>query len=410
MSEVSGYAILRMVKHKSFGSVAAMSAHSLRERPVANADPAAPKPLTGGAKTTAELLKRLKAGIALAKKKGGRQGFTKASSPVLEFLVTSGHEKMMALSLKEQNEYFKNAGKFLASEFGGQENILSWSIHRDERTPHMQIFVMPLDRTTNRFSASKFIGGPPGMIARLDRFAEEVGKPFGMIRGDKESRAEHVPIGQFYGALAAGAEVPKDIEVPPSPSMSDRLNPEVFSAKQKAREDAKKARKAQEELLKKQAKVGRSVHPKIVAAMAEKYKKNKNLEALLKKQEAEIRALKNDVSTRQKDADDRMRIALDHENETRLLAQTADHVFMDSAGAKMLDQMSRAMDPKIVEKLAKAFGVQLVPGRGLLDQLRKAGKGANMIETARLLTARLEILNDHGTPVNAPKHQERPKG
>lgn len=260
-----GYAILRVAKRKTGSSAAAMSRHALREDAVPNAIPGAPKPeVLVGAATTPELMAKLHAGIALAKQKGGSQGFTKASTPVLDILVATSADDPARMGKAGQDDYFKRALKFIARQFGGMENILTAAIHRDETTPHMQVLVMPLDRTTHRFAASKMIGGPKGLSAMQDGFWEACGKPHKLNRGEKGSRAAHVPVKKLYSAMNAGAEIPKLLDVPPAPGMTDRLLG-GYAAKKNAHDDALAKNAEMRKRLAEQAKTGRMMHPAMIA-------------------------------------------------------------------------------------------------------------------------------------------------
>jgi hypothetical protein len=234
-----------------------------------------------GAKTTPELMAKLHAGIALAKLKGGPQGYTKASTPVLDILVTTSADDTKRMGKAGQDDYFRRALTFIADKFGGMDNVLTAAIHRDETTPHMQVLVMPLDRTTSRFSASKMIGGPVDLSQLQDAFHQACGEPHGLLRGEKGSRAQHVPVKHLYAAMGAGGEVPTFVPVPPAPGMTDRLKP-GYAAKKQAHADALAANETARKKLAGQAKTGRMMHPAMIARQAEKYRETVRLAAVVK--------------------------------------------------------------------------------------------------------------------------------
>lgn len=381
-----------------------MSAHALREVAVPNAVADAPPPeVIAGATTTAEVMMRLKAGIAQAKALGGRQGYTKASVPVLDILVTTSRDDAGRMGKAGQDAYFRQALEFLGKQFGGLANILCAVIHRDESTPHMQVLVMPLDRTTNRFSAAKMIGGPKGLSELQDQFHGQVGQRHGLQRGEKGSTAKHVPVKQMYAAMAAGEAVPKMVTVPKAPGMVDRLKP-GYADKKKAHEAAVLANKKTYERLQKQAKNGRMLHPKMIERQAEKYREMTRMDALIKTGQIAIAAEKKEIL-------DYARIAKNAEAETRLLAQSADKIW-EKSGAQILDRWSKTMDPKMVARVASAMSVELVAGRPLLDQLRKQGRGTTLIECAHILDKSIESvgLHQHVYSGDAQRSMERPKG
>lgn len=411
-----GYAILRIAKRKSAGSAAAMVAHALRETAVPNAIEGAPPPaVLVGATTTAEAMGVLKATIVQAKKLGGTQGFTKASTPVLDILVTASHADMQKMSKTDQDNYFKRALKFIAAEFGGKENILTAAIHRDETTPHMQVLVMPFDRTTNRFSASKMIGGPVGLSAIQDRFHADCGAPHGLQRGEKGSKAKHVPVRVLYAQMAKGVEPPRFMEVPAALGALERLKPGYGAKKaenEAARAAAIKNNADERKRLNDQAKSGRMMSPALVERQAARYRKNVKLELAMKASEASAAADKV------KAADDRTATAkalqdIKHATvELQNQAQTADRIWTKS-GASMIDKWSKTMAPEMRARLARSLNIDLKPGQGIVDQMRAAGKGKTLMECVQLANVHLDGIlygQGHALSGHGQGQIERPKG
>jgi len=373
-----GYAIFRIAKRKTGSSAAAMSRHALREVDVPNAVAGAPRPqVLTGARTTAELMQRLRAGITWAKAHGGRQGFTKASTPVLDILVTTSADDAARMGKAGQDEYFKRALRFIAEKFGGRENVLLAAVHRDEMTPHMQVLVMPLDRVTNRFAASQMIGGPMGLSAMQDAFWAACGEPHGLLRGQKGSRAKHVPIKHLYQAMEAGAKVPQYVDVPPAPGMTDRLKSD-YATKKAAHEDAI----AENERIKKKiaalAKTGKMMHPKMIARQAERYREAVRLESINKTQADQAASDKQSAqqlyqasTNLEKQAKDLLKATIEVEDKTEL--------------AKLLDKSTKKWSREYVSQLAQKLGIDLVAGKPLLDQIRRAGKAQTMLGAFQLI-------------------------
>jgi hypothetical protein len=376
-----GYAIFRVAKRKTGSSVAAMSRHALRETAVPNAIAGGPKPeVLAGARSTQELMQALHAGIAQAKALGGSQGFTKASTPVLDILVTTSADDAGRIGKAGQDDYFRRGLAYIAQAFGGRANILTACVHRDETTPHLQVLVMPLDRETNRFAASKMIGGPVGLSEHQDKFHEAAGKPHGLLRGEKRSRAKHVPVRALYAAMNAGHDAPKAVEVPPAPGMIDRLKPD-YLAKKKAHEDALAANAAQREKLLAQAKAGRMMHPALMARQAERYRENVRREDLVKASQAAAAWDRKAAEAAKAVQVDILHWQQASEAETRLLAQGADRMW-EKSGAQLLDKFSRHWSPEFVGRLARHLKIELVVGKPVLDQIRRAGVANSMIAAA----------------------------
>lgn len=55
-----------------------------------------------------------------------------------------------------QKEYFDQAKQWLEQQHGKQ-NVVATSIHRDETTPHLIAYVVPLDQETGRLNAKNFL-------------------------------------------------------------------------------------------------------------------------------------------------------------------------------------------------------------------------------------------------------------
>lgn len=358
-----------------------MLTHALREVEVPNAIAGAPKPeVLAGHKTSQEALLQLRAGIDTAKALGGPQGFTAASVQVLDMLVTTSRADAARMSKAEMDAYFRLALEFIAAKFGGMANILTAVIHRDETTPHMQVLVMPLDHQTNRFCSSKMIGGPVGLSKLQDQFWETCGRPFNLARGEKGSKAKHIPIKTFY-AHAAGVLPDKEIELEPVPPAPKRgwktvLSGEYQAAKEK-REAVIQRNNSKTRTLIQQSRQLRSLHPKILERQAEKYREAVRLEKLysenLKKIESEKAEVKQLISVAKRHAAE-IETAVSH-------TQTQAYI-------RDFDQASKKAGAFYVARLAKQLGIELVPGRGLIDQARRglgiSGAGASLVALQRL--------------------------
>lgn len=356
-----------------------MLAHALREVEVPNAIQGAPKPMhLAGHKTSQEALAALAEGVALAKAQGGRQGFTKASTPVLDLLVTTSHQDMQRLTKSQQDSYFQKSLDFIAARFGGMANILTAVIHRDEATPHLQVLLMPLDRTTMRFSAAKMIGGPPGLSAMQDTFHEQCGAEFNLERGEKGSKAKHVPIKSFYAhAAAVQAGTAEELEpVPPPPvaTWKTKLDGSYTSLKE-ARNAVIDRNTSRIKALNLASRQLRALHPSQVQKQAEKYRANLRVSEQMKERQAAIDlSIKQVETARSQNEFKEYRI---HEAKKRL--ESIDTI----QSAQLLDKFTKHMAPEFVGVLSKRLGIPLTPGKGLCDQVRRAGLAMSLLDAAK---------------------------
>jgi len=256
---MAAYAIMRCKKLAKMGNVAASLKHAYRERDTPNADASrTPENEHRAARSTDEAMGRLRALLPEKRRKD--------AVLAVEYVMTASPEWWKSASPQQQAEFFDQAYKWLADKYG-EQNIITATIHRDEATPHMTAFVVPLTKD-GRLSAKEFIGNRTKMADDQTSFAKAV-QHLGLERGIEGSRARHTRIQAFYQALeqqpghvtiAASAVQPKvlrkgifsrDVETPEM--VAERLTeavrkgyePAVIAAAG-AREMAQKAKQAQE--------------------------------------------------------------------------------------------------------------------------------------------------------------------
>jgi len=89
--------------------------------------------------------------------------------------------------------YFSLCVAWVASRFGGSENILAADVHLDEAAPHCHVLLLPL--MGGRMVGSDLVGGPGSLKAHHASFHETVASPFGLHQAPSKLR----------GARKAGA-------------------------------------------------------------------------------------------------------------------------------------------------------------------------------------------------------------
>ena len=183
-----GYAILRVQKLKHMASVRRSMRHSFREQPTPNADPERAAMNTHvGACSAAEGVSRVEARLPERRR----------SDAVLaiEYLVTASPEAMAAKTAAEQDAYLHDALAWLQKRHGA-ENVVYAGIHRDETTPHLYAYVVPLDER-GKLNCRAFYGGAAALRDMQTDFAERVGKRHGLERGIEGSKARHTTVRQY---------------------------------------------------------------------------------------------------------------------------------------------------------------------------------------------------------------------
>lgn len=161
------YAILRTQKLKATGAVWRSLKHAFREQPTPNADPAkAAQNAHLGATSAAEAMQRVRDRLPEKRRKD--------AVLAIEYLITASPEVMQAKDGRAQTAYFDDALKWLRERHGAA-NVVYAGIHRDESTPHMYAYVVPLDEATGRLNARRWLGGSKALSEMQTDFAATVG-------------------------------------------------------------------------------------------------------------------------------------------------------------------------------------------------------------------------------------------
>jgi predicted nucleic acid-binding Zn-ribbon protein len=107
---------------------------------------------------------------------------------MVQVLVTSEYDFFKNMDPEKQEQFFKDSYEFLKDRYG-ERNIISATVHLDERTPHMHFNFVPVTED-GRLSA-KSILTRQSLIKQQDDFQKCVGEKYGLQRGmTKEERIE----------------------------------------------------------------------------------------------------------------------------------------------------------------------------------------------------------------------------
>ena len=189
------YAIMRAKKLATMGSVAASMQHCYRERETHNADQErTPDNQHLGAKTTDEAMGKLRDMLPEKRRKD--------AVLAVEYVMTASPEWFEKATPEQEKALFQRSLQWLADKYGA-DRIITASIHRDEATPHLSVFVVPLT-ADKRLSAKEFIGDRKKMSADQTSYAAKM-LDLGLERGIEGSKATHQRVQSFYGALERGS-------------------------------------------------------------------------------------------------------------------------------------------------------------------------------------------------------------
>ncbi|EDZ6119205.1 plasmid recombination enzyme [Salmonella enterica subsp. enterica serovar Anatum] len=189
------FAIMRAKKLNGMGSVAAALQHCYRDRDTPNAD--AERTADNehrAAQSTDEAMGKLRELLPEKRRKD--------AVLAVEYVMTASPEWWTKATSEQQADFFDQAHKWLADKYGA-DRIITATIHRDETSPHLSAFVVPLTQD-GRLSAKEFIGNRSKMTADQTSFAKAV-EHLGLKRGIERSKAKHTSIKQHYAAIERAA-------------------------------------------------------------------------------------------------------------------------------------------------------------------------------------------------------------
>lgn len=192
------FAILRTAKVKSFGNVGGSLSHTYRTRETTNADPDRADTNEHSHSSPAEVMQALRDRLPDKYRKDAVIG--------LEYFVGASPEWFDGKTREQQDSYFHESIEWLQQRHG-KENVVGWSIHRDETSPHLVAYVVPMsDRGT--LNAKQWTGGAAALSKMQTDFAKTVGARNDLERGIEGSKAHHQTIKSFYGQInQAGQQI-----------------------------------------------------------------------------------------------------------------------------------------------------------------------------------------------------------
>jgi len=228
---VANFCILHFDKIDKMASVAGRGKHNERTRDTPNADPARAhlnEQLVGSGDTYADVQDRIDAaGI----KRKIREGQHRAVEYMLS--TSPGH---FDPADRETAKAWAERSIDWARQRHGAENVVSAHLHMDEKTPHLHIMVVPIT-PDNRLSAKDFFNGKAKLREMHDSYHAAVAA-FGLERGERGSKRQHVPMQQLYARTeAAQAQARETVAARVQIEQPTRIimDPARYKAEQEAR-------------------------------------------------------------------------------------------------------------------------------------------------------------------------------
>jgi hypothetical protein len=206
------YAIIRIAKLTGQAHAHNATTHNYRQHEVSNADPAAQHPnreYLNHAQTDYWTLAEARIGEVVTRKVRADQ------VRAVEVILTGSPEGFVRSQDGHAVDYSKSqwAGdnlRFLQDKFGKQ-NVVSFTLHQDEKTPHVHAVIVPIT--------------PDGRLSAKDTFTRQSLRelqteyaqamaPHGFERGIEHSQAEHQPMRRQYGQEAQNARQVAELSQP----------------------------------------------------------------------------------------------------------------------------------------------------------------------------------------------------
>jgi len=199
------FAIIRMQKFKA-PDVKGMQIHNYREKE-SHTNPDIDQNKTG---LNYDLLNDSKIEFSEAiqreidERYKGQKTIRKDAVRLCEFVVTSDRDFFDKLSPEDEKRFFKESLSFLQERYG-KENMLYGIVHRDEKTPHMHVGMVPITND-GKLAAKQFFGKKTELQQLQTKFHEHVTeKGFNLERGVSSDR-KHIET-QRLKALTAKEQV-----------------------------------------------------------------------------------------------------------------------------------------------------------------------------------------------------------
>ena len=216
------YAVLRVDrrKAKAMAAIAASSAHTMREKPTPNADPAGAAPVVmhlADGKTPYQAARHLLDGAERRNRDTVlcREIVLSASPSYFR----PGRESMGGVFEPDRVKAWAAVSLAWAKR-QWPDQLASAVLHLDEMTPHMHLLVVP--RVNSAAGVWKLNSKALFDRERLRDLQTAYGEamaPLGIRRGEPGSMATHSEARQFYGAVNASKSLPERATLPPAPKV-----------------------------------------------------------------------------------------------------------------------------------------------------------------------------------------------
>ena len=147
-----------------------------------------------------------------------KEGYTKKTAirkdavKYLSTVLTGSAEQMQKIFENEEskNQWILANAEFAKAEFG-EKNIVRFTLHLDEKTPHIHVVHVPITKDGG-LSARQYIGNRKMLSQMQDRYANAMQR-FGLERGVKNTGISHDTAKEYYKRISIIEKEVDNIEV-----------------------------------------------------------------------------------------------------------------------------------------------------------------------------------------------------
>ena len=245
-----GFAVLHIEKGTA-GKAGGLGSHIDRTKKVLNADPKLSEKnlfyhlgengkvyVYDNFKNRRSLQERINRRIQEGYK--GKTAIRKDAVTHLNVVLTGSHEEMTAIGENPERltQWMNENYRFVSERFGGR-NVVDFTLHMDERTPHIHCVVVPLTKD-GRLSAKEVMGDRRKLSELQDGYGKAMQNKFGLQRGIKGSTATHDSVREYYARINEcmssmaneGIKIPEVFITPPQIDIPPLMGRENWAKKQ----------------------------------------------------------------------------------------------------------------------------------------------------------------------------------
>ena len=329
----------------------------------------------------------------------GKKAIRKDAVKFLSHVMTGTHERMVEISnnKEEFDKWIRMNLQFIIREYG-EENILRFTLHMDEKTPHLHAITVNLTKD-GRLSGKEIFGNRKILSERQDRYASAM-KVFGLERGVKGTGISHENAREYYARIQASEEYAKQEGTGIQLSTFDVLNGDYNKKVEKVITPLKTSLKSQELELRQKEKRQKETTGlkdwKIQKLEEEKAEQEKTIEEL---QGRIIEIGKEREKEKQMFKEERERLLFDKEGRYKEKILAEQYITWERADMKIREELKKiSLEREVnmnkdIQPLIYKYFRQVNPTQSVWQTLNEKTDHEKYQEELRVYAERLNIEN-----------------